>query len=203
MTCCICLPPTPEEILLEYEVDVFEETVGQLSYPSNDAVVPMLVRLCWQRFRRRCIGDFDYEYWMVLLNDRVLSAWEWYSRTVDKYMDDSISDLPQITETESELTTGQSSVTAVNETSEERRNEGEDMPNTPASLNKYLTVRGEDSREVMDSGESETSTEGSRTLTRTREDGLRAEAYNRLNNALKEASMAFVRELDSMFMNRW
>lgn len=79
------LPDTPELILDENAVDVFELTIGSLTY-GVAGVVDNLVDLAWAKYGRRPIGDYDYEYWMESLNDEVKLAWEWYEPALTAYL---------------------------------------------------------------------------------------------------------------------
>lgn len=85
--CRITIPLTPEEILAKYEVDVFDETIGALTYTPDATVIPALTAQAWARFRNRPIGDYDYEYWLEQLTDVVNNAWIWYSKTLAVLLD--------------------------------------------------------------------------------------------------------------------
>lgn len=75
------LPDTPKDILDTASIDVFELTIGSLVY-SPTSVIDDLVDSAWERFGRRPIGDFDYEYWIEVFNDAVVHEYRWYSKAL-------------------------------------------------------------------------------------------------------------------------
>lgn len=86
--CCrITLPLTPKEILANHAVDVFDETIGALSYAPDPTVITALQAQAWAKFRNRPIGDYDYEYWLEQLADLVNLNWIWYSKTLAVLLD--------------------------------------------------------------------------------------------------------------------
>ena len=190
MSRACCLPWTPQQIMDLYGVDVFAETVGKLVHP-NPLVIEGLTAKCWQRYRHRCIGDTNYQYWMDNFNDKVLLEWDWYSKVIDKYVTDEI--LSMDTGTIEDHSTS----VASNTDSGLTHTEIENQPNVPVTATKYLDNRSD----VEVSGNSTANSEN--TAISKRSDGLRAETLNKLMEALKSANVAFLRALDPLFMNRW
>ncbi len=87
----ICLPLTPTEIKDEYQIDIFETATDGV---INDVEIrDSIVAACWRRFRHRPIGDFEYEYWQDILNDRVADLWVTYRYKCQYYKDRIIMDL--------------------------------------------------------------------------------------------------------------
>jgi len=74
-------------------------------------------------------------------------------------------------------------------------NESEDRPDIEAGSKKYLSARSDQS------GTSGQTSSGSSSSTRL--DGSKAKVANDVAEELKTLNQAFVRELDSMFLNRW
>ena len=63
MTFKYILPDTPDLILTTAGIDVFEATIGSLTYDPT-SVVDDLVDAAWERFGYRPIGDYNYEHWI-------------------------------------------------------------------------------------------------------------------------------------------
>lgn len=196
------LTPTPQEILDEYDVDVFAETVGLLDGPAM--IIGMLEKLCWQRFRDRMIGDYDYEYWLVRLNDKVETTWLWYGRIAEQAMDAAMTDLGTHTRHLSIETSEESQQVVANVDSDHTETLTEDMPATPINPDDvYLSGRNNVTRDTTSDGTSETDTSSSAVHDEEIVDGLKIEVLGRVMNGLREANAAFVRELDELFINRW
>jgi hypothetical protein len=183
----ITLPWTPQEIKDIHGLDIFEATVGQLAYPDNPAVVDALVAQCWQTFRNRRIGDFDKDYWLVMLDDRVKLEWLWYAKLADTLMAPAIAALE--TASSRDISTAES----VSESA--AHNESEDLPDVQAGSKKYLTNRADSTGNWSESANSE--------VLGTRTDGIKAEVLNRVVVALRTANGQFCAGLDSLFMGRW
>ena len=171
-------------------MDVFAETVGQLHHANPD-IVTGLVQKCWQRFRHRCIGDTNYEYWLENFDDKVRLEWDWYSKVVDKYISSDIISMDTSTSNEHSTAVGANVDTGLTHT------EIENHPDVPVSGKKYLDNRSD----VETSGNSTVNTEN--TVISGRSDGLKGETLNRLMESLKSANVAFLRALDPLFLNRW
>lgn len=86
-SCRITLPLTPKEILETYTVDVFDESIGALEYLPDATVITALKSQAWNRFGRRPIGDYDYEYWLDCFKEHVNNVWFWYSKTLSVLLD--------------------------------------------------------------------------------------------------------------------
>ena len=193
---------TPQEILDDYEVDVFAETVGELD--GSPAVLEMLQALCWQRFRDRMIGDYDYEYWLIRLNDRVLTTWNWYKRLADMAMSPDLASLETAIYSETTGMTGSVVVDVDNTDPDIVESTDEDMPTTPIGpTDEYLSGRTRSNRNATAVGTSDETSSSNAEVSGTRTDGMKAELLDKLANALKSANVGFVRELDIMFVNRW
>ena len=87
----ICLPLTPTEIKNEYQIDIFETATDGII--DDNEIRDSIVAACWRRFRHRPIGDFEYEYWQEILNDRVADLWVTYRYKCQYYKDRAIMDL--------------------------------------------------------------------------------------------------------------
>ena len=81
MTFKYILPDTPDLILTTAGIDVFEATIGSLTY-SDTTVVDDLVDAAWERFGQRPIGDYDYEHWLTTFADAVKYNWRWYVKSL-------------------------------------------------------------------------------------------------------------------------
>ena len=81
MTFKYILPDTPDLILTTAGIDVFEATIGSLTY-SDSSVVDDLVEAAWERFGQRPIGDYDYEHWLTTFADAVKYNWRWYVKSL-------------------------------------------------------------------------------------------------------------------------
>lgn len=193
--CRIILPPTPQEILDEHGVDVFAESVGQLTYQPDPQVVVGLRDMCWRRFRHRPIGDYDHEVWLERLTDKVNELWYGYSRTISLLMSNDLASLTTSKEVVSDsssvnkdlLTTNdlaESSTQNATSSTDTVRNEStaqsgestvdtEDHPDIQAGTTQYLSARQktvsstDNTTDVTDSVDSTASTTASRTNTGT------------------------------------
>ena len=181
------LPWTPQQIKDNYAIDVFEATVGHLPYPENPAVIEALVNQCWQTFRNRPIGDFDKDYWLVMLDDRVKLEWVWYAKLADTIMAPAIAAL--------DTSVSEDTTTTDAESESSSRNESEDNPDVAAGTTKYLSNRSESSGNGSNSSVVASSS--------ARTDGIKAEVLNRVVVALRTANGQFCAGLESLFMNRW
>jgi hypothetical protein len=215
MTCydiyALPLPPTPKMILDEYMVDVFEETVGKLSYPAQPGYVAGLVSACWRRFGKRPIGDYEYTYWMETFLDKVNYEWAIYVKTLDLQFGTDVISLYDNKETIKDLTTTQDDklrTDNLNQTLDtETLTETEDLPDTASGATKYINNRvtgsgtntgsntgtvGEDNLSTMD-----------KDMTIERINALNVEQINKMNDAYRVMAEKFINLLDPMFMNRW
>lgn len=222
----ICLPMTPTEILNEYQVDVFKSATDNLS--GDSTIIAGIEAALWRRFRHRAIGDFDYEYWQEILNDRVADAWESYKYKCEIYKDRVIWDLN--TRKHDETRTQESdNVTKVivdadsdNTITYDITNnntgsaETEDLPDTPiVTGSEYLSRRENNTSEAKQTGTTGTvanenqtvDTTGSvtsgSTATISVQDGLTVELLNRVYDGIRNPFQDFAREMDNLFMNRW
>ncbi len=173
----ICPPMSPTQILETTGRDVFEESIGLLSYTPNPDIVPGLVKKAWQRWRFRGIGDYDRERWFLIFNDSVQFEWEWYRRALDLILSDAMTSLPESR--------------TVEIISENALTEVEDMPDTATGDTKYLSDRSNSTRDG--------------TVTTTARLGMNDDATTIITIArrLREAEEIFFHRLDDLFINRW
>lgn len=171
----IPLPYTPAEIKEQFTndlgqpLDVFAETVGKLTYSDDPTIPGKLVDQCWHRFRRRPIGDYDYQFWLECLNDRLGEIWPAYSKTLALLTSPALASSAVSKETITETTSRERSadtiqdLTTINNLTTEQENieshndhqvvdetvvvEDEDKPDTPpVGTTKYLSKRSTTSR---------------------------------------------------------
>ena len=91
MSCCGCLP-TPESILEDDEIDVFESMV-----PNTDYEYSAKRTALWSAFRFRSIGNGNIPYWLQCMKDRYalvvheydikIRAWRSYETSVASSVD--------------------------------------------------------------------------------------------------------------------
>jgi hypothetical protein len=180
-------PWTVQQLKDNFGLDVFGETIKKLSFPDRPEVITELYNLAWARYRNRSIGDYDRDYWLSMLNDRVLSIWSWYKNIASEIYSSSIAVIQSGSTSETSTSTGSGTSTV--------HNESEDRPDIEAGTKKYLSARSDQSGT---SGQTASASGSS-----TRLDGPKAKVANEVMDELKTLNQAFVRELDSMFMNRW
>lgn len=222
----ICLPLTPTEIKDEYQIDIFETATDGII--DDVAIRDSIVAACWRRFRHRPIGDFEYEYWQEILNDRVADSWVTYQYKCQYYKDRMIMDLNTSRSEESRtheaqntsdvILDGSSSDTITYDVTvdDTATSETENLPDTPVVAGaEYLSSRGKNTgqnKQTGTTGNEATKDEtvntvgnvsGSSTGTVTRQDGLTVELLNRVYDNLRNPFADFARELDPIFMNRW
>lgn len=222
----ICLPMSPTEILDEYQVDVFKTATANLI--GDATVIAGVETALWRRFRRRAIGDYDYEYWLEILLDRVAEAWEVYKYKCEIYKDRVIWDLSTHKSDESR-TQESDNITKVivdadsgntityNITNNNTgSSESEDLPDTPVVVgSEYLSRRENNNSEAKQTGTTGTvandnqtvdttgSVTGGSTAKITNQDGLTVELLNRVYDGIRNPFVDFAKELDPIFMNRW
>lgn len=85
---CI-LPDTPDVILLTTGTDVFEVTIGSLTYTPDPDVIDDLVEQAWERFGYRPIGDYNYEDWLLRFNNKVKYEYRWYLKALPLILSDT------------------------------------------------------------------------------------------------------------------
>lgn len=180
-------PWTVQQLKDNFGLDVFAETIMKLSFPDRPEIITDLYNLAWARYRNRFIGDYDRDYWLSMLNDRVQSIWSWYKNIASEIYSSSIAVIQSGSTSDTSTSTASGTSTA--------HNESEDRPDTEAGSKKYLSARSDQSGT---SGQTGTASGSS-----TRLDGPKAKVANEVMDELKTLNQAFVRELDSMFMNRW
>ena len=180
-------PWTVQQLKDHFGLDVFAETILKLSFPAKPEIITDLYNLAWARYRNRSIGDYDRDYWLSMLNDRVLSIWSWYKNIANEIYSSSIAVIQSGSTSETSTSTASGTSTA--------HNESEDRPDIEAGAKKYLSARSDQT------GTSGQTSSGS--VSSTRLDGPKAKVANEVMEELKTLNQAFVRELDSMFMNRW
>lgn len=180
-------PWTVQQLKDNFGLDVFGETIKKLSFPAKPEIITDLYNLAWARYRNRFIGDYDRDYWLSMLNDRVQSVWSWYKNIASEIYSSSISVIQSGSTSDTSTSTASGTSTT--------HNESEDRPDIEAGTKKYLSARSDQT------GTSGQTASGSSSSTRI--DGSMAKVANEVMEELKTLNQAFVRELDSMFMNRW
>ena len=129
MGCCIILE-TPQSILQDDEVDVFETVMdGAFSDTERTACVKAL----WARFRYRGLGSQDRDYWLQNMKDRLSAIQQSYAEKFaiyEAYLESDFSDLAGSV-TEHKVTTAPRQQTTT----------GEDMPDTAVGTSSYLSDR--------------------------------------------------------------
>lgn len=180
-------PWTVQQLKDHFGLDVFAETILKLSFPDRPEVITELYDLAWSRYRNRSIGDYDRDYWLSMLNDRVQSVWSWYKNIASEIYSSSIAVIQSASASETSTSTAAGSSTS--------HNESEDRPDIEAGSKKYLSARSDQS------GTNEQSSSGS--ILSTRLDGPKAKVANEVMDELRTLNQAFVRELEPMFLNRW
>ena len=222
----ICLPKSPTEIKTEYLVDVFE--TGAANMIGDAAILDAIKAACWRRFRHRAIGDYDYEYWLEILTDRMTDAWEEYKYKCDIYKDRVIWDLnnSKTDESRTNHADNTSKVTVDADTtntvtynltnSNDGSSQSEDMPDTPVVAGQeYLSRRENNNNTATQTGTTGTvasdgqivdtigNVTGGATATITNQSGLTVELLNKVYDGIRNPFKDYAKELDNLFMNRW
>ena len=122
MSCC-CELPTPQSILDDDEIDVFEAIVANTEYKYQEKQNAL-----WNTFRFRSIGCGNIQYWIQTMTDRYnrisaeydvkIKAWEAYLSKISGGIDfsESASEYDQV-------------------------NTREDVPDNASSTTEYLSER--------------------------------------------------------------
>lgn len=180
-------PPTPQEIKNDSVSprDIFAETIGVLVMPPSPVTIQLQAQ-AWNRFRNRCIGDVDIDYFIQCLADRVNDAWIWYSQIVSIL---SESDITALYDSESTVTTSSDSTA-----SSEGESSEESPPSTPVDGRSYLTGKSNSSSEQTGSSDGSSISKNS--------SGMKIERFNKLAEEMRKANARFINELEPLFMNR-
>lgn len=121
--CCGCLP-TPDSILEDDEIDVFEQII-----PNTDYQYQEKRNVLWSAYRYRGIGNCNYAYWLQAMKDRyamIKDTWDQKFKAWHKFLTDQ---------------TAVSFEDSSSEYSQDTTTENEDMPDNPAGSTVYLSDR--------------------------------------------------------------
>ena len=122
MSCCSCLP-TPQSILDDEEIDVFESIIADSEYKYTEKRA-----ILWSTYRFRSIGCGNIAYWLQTMKDRYarifheydikIKAWDTFNTNISGGIDfsDSSSEFDQ-------------------------ENKREDVPDNATSGTEYLSER--------------------------------------------------------------
>lgn len=81
---CDCCIPTPDSILNDDSLDVFEEII-----PATESDYAMKRSALWVRFRYRGIGNPDIDYWLQCMKDRyasIAAVWDMKIKVWKEYL---------------------------------------------------------------------------------------------------------------------
>lgn len=124
MGCRPCIQlESPQSILDDDEIDVFEEIIPNTEYEYNAKREAL-----WAMYRHRGIPSCDRDYWIQCMKDRYAitkETWDLKIKTWRQYLTSTASDV--------DLSVSSSDYTLTNEF--------EDMPSNPAGDTKYLSTR--------------------------------------------------------------
>lgn len=125
MSCdCWCIP-TPDSILEDDEIDVFEQII-----PNTEPLYQILRQILWDAYGSRGIGNCDVTYWIKQMQRRYGQIRYTYAmkfKVFDEWMTEILGTDPV------DLSDGSTTYTTVSET--------EDTPDNPQGSTKYLSDR--------------------------------------------------------------
>lgn len=125
MTCdCSCIP-TPDSILEDDEIDVFEEII-----PDTDNFYSLKRQALWEFYGLRGIGNCDITYWIKAMRLRyrqIRSAYDVKFKTVEEWLTSVMGNDPvDLSDSSSEY---------------QMKTENEDTPDNPQGTAVYLSDR--------------------------------------------------------------
>ena len=121
---CYCNLLTPQRILDDDEIDVFEQIV-----PNTDYEYAAKRSALWSTYRYRFIGSCDVDTWIAVMKDRYSLIMREYDMKMRAYA----AMVTEVTSNGADLSAGSSDSEVVTE--------HEDMPDTAAESTKYLSTR--------------------------------------------------------------
>ena len=125
MNCDCCCIPTPDSILEDDEIDVFEEII-----PDTEQFYALKREALWNFYALRGIGNCDIAYWIKAMKYRygqIKTKYNVKFKTVEEWLDTVTGDNPvDLSDSSSEYT---------------MRTENEDTPDNPQGDTVYLSDR--------------------------------------------------------------
>lgn len=121
---CYCDLLTPQRVLDDDEVDVFEQIV-----PDTDYEYAAKRNALWSTYRYRFIGSCDVNEWIVVMKDRYSLIMREYDMKMRAYA----AMVTEVTSNGADLSQSSSESEVVTE--------NEDTPDTAADSTKYLSTR--------------------------------------------------------------
>lgn len=122
--CCRCIP-TPDSILEDEEIDVFEEI-----FPDTEVNYAIMRGIMWDFYGSRGIGHCDTDYWIKCMQRRyrqIKSVYLMKFKVFDEWMTANLGNDPV------DLSDGATEYTM--------RTENEDTPDNPQGTTVYLSDR--------------------------------------------------------------
>ena len=170
MSCCGCVP-TPDSILEDDDVDVFEQII-----PESETYHTEMRQILWDFYGLRGIGNCDMAYWIKAMQARFRQIRTVYNikfRLVDEWLSTMNESIDLSDHAEESTTTNAHGhvitnaygrrVNTLDAGSRTDTSEHEDNPDNPAGTTKYLASR--DTNTV--GGQTDTSTDDAVTDTST------------------------------------
>ena len=192
MTCIEVWTPTKILECVEDDagepVDCFARAVP--SGPYHDLMVVAL----WQRYRFAVIDSLNVERWLVQIGDRADFIQRKYTKIMEAYDSNDVSDM-RMGWTDTTDSTDEASSTG----SDTFRTDTEDLPQTAAPTGQWLTGR---TTSTSTPGTKDTVTRHG-TVKHDIQDMLMSEEFGRLMDTMRDPLHAYCDEFRDLFANRW
>ena len=169
-------------------VDCFARAVP--SGPYHDLMVAAL----WQRYRFAVIDSLNVERWLVQIGDRADFIQRKYTKIMEAYDSNDVSDM-RMGWTDTTDSTDEASSTG----SDVFRTDTEDLPQTADPTGQWLTGR---TTSTSTPGTKDTVTRHG-TVKHDIQDMLMSEEFGRLMDTMRDPLHAYCDEFRDLFANRW
>ena len=200
MTCrCSCIP-TPQSILDDDNIDVFEEI-----FPDSEVYHDIMREIMWSFYQYRGIGNCDRNYWIQCMKNRYAQISmkymvkfklidEWLTTVMDSNNPIDLSD----SSGESKTSTSHGhKITTVNGATKTTY-EHEDNPDNPAGNTKYLAERDTTSGDQYTDTDTHSGTD-SVTFNSKTYSGLSSETVSKFMETVPDLERAFADEFQRQF----